>query len=104
MTRSTSDVAVCCWRDSRSSFEQPRILDGDDGLSGEVLHQRDLLVAEWSNFLTKDNNRADKFFVLKHGNGKYCPGTGELGKLRSASIEITKLFVDVGDLNGLLGR
>ena len=26
--------------------EQPRVLDGDDGLGGEVLHQLDLLVGE----------------------------------------------------------
>jgi hypothetical protein len=27
-------------------LEQPRVLDGDDGLVGEGLKQRDLLVAE----------------------------------------------------------
>ena len=27
--------------------EQPRVLDGDDGLSGEVLYQLDLLVRIW---------------------------------------------------------
>ena len=27
--------------------QQPRVLDRDDGLSGEVLHQLDLLVGEW---------------------------------------------------------
>ena len=31
--------------------KQPRILDGDDGLGGEVLDQRDLLVSKWTNFL-----------------------------------------------------
>ena len=53
MTWSTSDVAVCCSSDSvrssvrwRSSLEQSRILDGDDGLIGEVSDQRDLLVGE----------------------------------------------------------
>ena len=44
MTCSTSDVAVCCSNDSHeivgalSQFvEQPRVLDGDDGLGGEIL-------------------------------------------------------------------
>src|SRR5262249_28477304 len=34
--------------------EQPRILDGDDGLSGKARDQRDLLLAEWAHFLTVD--------------------------------------------------
>ena len=53
MTSSTSAVAVCCSSDSvRSSVrwlqlvEQPRVLDGDDGLVGEGRHQLDLLVGE----------------------------------------------------------
>ena len=46
-------VAVCCSSDSAEIVgalaqfvEQPRVLDGDDGLGGEVLHQLDLLVGE----------------------------------------------------------
>ena len=31
--------------------EQPRVLDGDDGLGGEVVDQLDLLVGEGTNFL-----------------------------------------------------
>ena len=31
--------------------EQPRVLDGDDGLGGEVLQQIDLLVGERPNLL-----------------------------------------------------
>ena len=34
--------------------EQPRVLDGDDGLRGEVLHQLDLFVGERANLLAKD--------------------------------------------------
>ena len=34
--------------------EQPRVLDGDDGLGGEVLHQFDLLVGEGANLLAID--------------------------------------------------
>ena len=34
--------------------EQPRVLDGDDGLGGEVLHQLDLPVGEGSDFLAVD--------------------------------------------------
>ena len=53
ITWSTSDVAVCCSkrlgevRGALAQFvEQPRVLDGDDGLSGEVLDKRDLPVGE----------------------------------------------------------
>ncbi len=52
MTRNTSDVAVCCSSDCSvisaltQLVEQPRILDGDDGLGGEVVNQLDLLVGE----------------------------------------------------------
>ena len=34
--------------------EQPRVLDSDDGLSGEVLHQLNLLVGEGADFLAED--------------------------------------------------
>ena len=37
MTLSTSAVAVCCCSDFAQLVEQPRVLDGDDGLGGEVL-------------------------------------------------------------------
>src|SRR5215469_14688244 len=39
--------------------EQPRVLDGDDGLSGEVFNKIDLLVCERTHFLTIDQDRAD---------------------------------------------
>ena len=43
MTLSTSAVAVCCCRDFAQLVEQPSVLDGDDGLSGEIRDQLDLL-------------------------------------------------------------
>ena len=67
MTRSTSAVAVCCSSASVSSrlrasqlLEQPRVLDGDDGLVGERLEQRDLPVGERSRHsLARDGDGAD---------------------------------------------
>ena len=44
--------------------EQPRVLDGDDGLGGEVLDQLDLLVGEGTNFLAVQDERADQFVLL----------------------------------------
>src|SRR5262249_24157497 len=39
--------------------QQPRVLDCDDGLSGEVLNKRDLLVGKGTNLLAVDSNSAD---------------------------------------------
>ena len=34
--------------------EQPRVLDSDHRLGGEILHQLDLLVSKWTDFLTSN--------------------------------------------------
>src|SRR5215472_13560712 len=41
--------------------QQTSILDGDDCLSGEVLHQRNLLIIERAYFLPKKDERTDYF-------------------------------------------
>src|SRR5262249_3254874 len=41
-------------------LKQPRVFDGDDGLVGEGLKQRDLLVGEWSRFLSVQQKYAQK--------------------------------------------
>ncbi len=45
--------------------EQPRILDGDHGLSGEVLNQFDLLVREWTNLLAINCNLSEQFSLFE---------------------------------------
>ena len=66
MIFSTSAVAVCCCRDCAQFVQQPRVLDGDHGLGGEVLHQLDLLVGEGPDLLAVDDDGADQFVVLEH--------------------------------------
>src|SRR5262245_5045219 len=87
--------------------EQPRVLDGDDGLSSEVLDQLDLLVGEGADLLSVDSDSADQFVVLEHRNGQYCPGTGELDDLRKGvagwDIKVMRLVEDVRDLCWLFG-
>ena len=39
--------------------EQPRVLDGDDGLRSEVFNQLDLFVGKRADFLTIDRDNAD---------------------------------------------
>ena len=68
MTLSTSAVAVCL-KGFPQLVEQPGVLDGDDGLAGEVLDQRDLLVGERADFLAIDINAANQLVVLDHRNG-----------------------------------
>src|SRR6202022_673577 len=53
--------------------EQAGILDGDHGLAGEISEQRDLLVREETNFLTKDGNDSNELIVLDHWNDDYGP-------------------------------
>ena len=70
MTFSTSLVAVCCSSASERSsvlaqlVQQPRVLDGDDRLGREVLHQLDLLVGKWPHLLAVDIEAADQLIVL----------------------------------------
>ncbi len=59
--------------------EQPRVLDGDDGLRGEVLHQFDLLVGERLHLLPKDADDADQFVVLDHRHAQKRAGAAEFG-------------------------
>ena len=41
-------------------LEQPRVLDGDHRLLGEVGDEIDLLVGEWPDFLAVDRDGADQ--------------------------------------------
>ena len=50
--------------------EQPRVLDGDDGLGGEILHQFDLLVGERPHLLPVDGECADRLTVLDQRRGQ----------------------------------
>ena len=47
-------------------MSRPRVLDGDNGLSGEKLHQLDLLVAKRSDLLAEDDDSTDQHLVLEH--------------------------------------
>src|SRR6516225_11421349 len=49
-------------------IQQSRVLDGDDGLSGEALDQLDLLIRERPYLLAIDSDDPGYFFVLKHRN------------------------------------
>ena len=71
--------------------QQPGILDGNDGLIGEVFDQFDLLVGEWSNFLAIDGNRADQAILFQHwyvDMGPYTPKLNRSNNCRRASFNV----------------
>ena len=83
------EVAVCCSSDfgeivgALAQFvEQPRVLDGDDGLGGEVLHQLDLLVGERAHLLAVDGDGADQLVVLEHRHARAASGRRRVQRRR----------------------
>ena len=58
--------------------EQPRVLDGDNRLRGEVLHQSDLLIGKRPDLLAVDDDGADQPVLVEHRHGDKRPRTAEL--------------------------
>src|SRR6516165_8197793 len=83
--------------------QQPRVLDGNDGLGGEVLHQRDLFFTEWSHLPTRDGKDTDHLIVLQHRNGKICTSANHVDERNDARIpfKIGLVCGQVGNVNGL---
>src|SRR5262249_4963387 len=53
--------------------EQPRVLDGDDGLRGEIGDQLDLLVGKGAYLLAVDGDDANQFVLFEHWDGQESP-------------------------------
>ena len=69
MTRSTSRGRGLLLQRFAKLAEQPRVLDGDDGLRGEVLDQLNLLVGERAHLLTVDDDYTDQVLILEQRHG-----------------------------------
>ena len=83
--------------------QQTRILDGDDGLGGEVSEQLNLLVGERVNFSSVDANAAYRHVVLQHWSGHQ--GT-EADLVRSEyqhriAFAIAPFLADIEDMDDL---
>ena len=67
----------------RAQFlEQPRVLDGDHRLLGEVAHQLDLLVGERPHFLTVNRDGADQFVFPEHRDDDEVRAPAKIGQSR----------------------
>src|SRR5262249_40374927 len=85
--------------------EQAAILDGDDGLVGEVRHQLDLLVGEWANLLAIDGDHAKQRIFLEHRHAEHRASAAEVGESDQPRIafEIWRHRSDVVRLHDFLG-
>ena len=52
-------------------IKQPRVLDGDDGLGGEVRDKLDLLLSERTDFLAVDGDETDQNIFPEHRDRKH---------------------------------
>ena len=93
MTLSTSAVAVCCCSDFAQLVEQAGVLDSDDGLSGEIGDQLDLLVGEWPDLLAVDADRADQLVLLEHRHDEQGAGAAEVddGDRQRIALEVGRI-------------
>jgi hypothetical protein len=79
--------------------EQPRVLDGNDCLGGEALHQRNLLVGKGMHFLALDPEHTDELIFLEHRHDKKGPGTVQIDERsnRRIAVDVTLFSPLVGN-------
>src|SRR5262245_20692294 len=77
--------------------EQPRVLDGDDGLRRKILDQRNLVVGKRADVPAINCNHANEIAVFEHRHDENSPRTGNL---RDRFIGIFR--GDVGNVRDLL--
>ena len=98
MTLSTSLVAVCCssaserssvrWRSSLSSRVFSMAMTA---CAAKFVHQRDLLVGERADLLTKDRDSADQLVILEHRHNDQrtrAADETEPGSPAAATVEV----------------
>ena len=80
MTFSTSEVAVCCCSDSRSSLSSRVFSIAMTACAAKFCHQLDLLVGEWTDLLAVDADRADQLVVFEYWHDDGRASASELRK------------------------
>ncbi len=83
--------------------EQPRVLDGDDGLLGKVGDQLDLLVGERTDLVPEDGDGADKLAVLDHRNDEKRPDTDDFhaDDDHRVTLDVRLVLGEIDDMNDL---
>ena len=79
--------------------EQPRVLDSDHRLGGEILHQRGLLVGEGAQFLSIDADGADQLVVLKQRHGEQGSNSAEIDRRNPHRIARCIAWIRVSDFD-----
>src|SRR5262249_12559148 len=82
-----------------------RVVDGDDGLVSEVLHQLDLPIGERADDLPVNANSADQLTVFEHRYADHRPIAGEFGggNDRWITLDVGLHPPNVGGLHNLFG-
>ena len=58
--------------------EQPRVLDSDNGLGGEVRDQADVTIRKRASTFTVNPDCADHLIVLEHRNAQHRPNSAQV--------------------------
>ena len=74
-------------------------------MSGEILHQLDLLVGEWPHLLTENGDQPEQLIILEHWDSKHCASASEIYKFDVGFIALKvglagSNIVDVRNLFG----
>src|SRR5262245_37752670 len=81
--------------------EQARVLDGDNGLGGEILQQLDLLVGERTHLLAIDNNYANRLALLEHRRSQVAARRAEPDRVTRQKLPFRR---PIGNVDGLLSE
>src|SRR5262249_41218259 len=86
--------------------KEARVLDGDDGLCSEILHQRDLLVGERAYLPAIDGDNADQLVVLEHGVGEHRSVAAKFdgGDDKGIAFDVGRYRLDIGNVDHALRR
>ena len=83
-------------------IEQPRVLDGDDGLRGKVRDKLDLLVGKRSYLLAVDDDAADQLAILEHRHEQHCARPSAVDQATAAGrVRCSPVCPEIGQMNTL---
>ena len=100
-------MAVCRSSDFAQFAEQPRVLDGDHCLRGEIRHHSDLFVGEGTDFAARQGERTDQLVLLEHRNIQNCPDAPEFNGCNDgggALFDVGRVRREIGDVYDRFGR